>query len=439
MIDTRFFLGGGGSGTGKDGVMKRLLLNLSCFCAVTAAMTPVPGRASQENYEAVLADPYVAPIPNVPGDLGGRGLANAQEAVGGLATLLANDPFFGIPTLNVLIPLTPSQKTQFFSQVQPSMIGSAQALTSGVLNANGGFFGAVDGRLLTARQTDGLSAGDDVGRGYTVWAMPYGDVATQRMSDGVGGYTASSYGVAIGGDSLVRPDLRIGAAVALSNTDIAFSDSLAGNKSHVLTTQAGVYGTWYVGHLFVDGAAAVGYSWYNASEDISAFGSIRSSGYTGTQVSAKVSAGYDFQIHGVQITPSVGVQEVHLNIAPYTTSGGGSFDLSVAGQSIDVTQMKIGSRFAYPMSQGNGWSFTPDVHGYYVRNLNTTRISTSASFLGGGSFTVTAPARDPDIAVLGVGLTVTRNGPFVVSALYDYAFGRTTSDNKFFLRAKREF
>ena len=419
--------------------MKRLLLNLLCVCAVTAAVAPVPGRASQENFEAVLATPYVAPVPNAPGELGGRGLANAQAVVGGLVTLLSNDPFYGIPTLNVLVPLTPAQKAQFFSQVQPSMIGSAQALTNGVLNANGGFSGAVDGRLFSARQTEGLAAGDEVGRGFTVWAMPYGDVATQRMSDGVSGYTASSYGVAIGGDTLLRPDLRIGAAVALSNTDIAFSDQLAGNKSHVSTTQAGVYGTWYVGRFFVDGAAALGYSWYNASEDISAFGSIRSSGYTGTQASAKVSAGYDFQTHGIQITPSIGVQEVHLNIAPYTTSGGGSFDLSVAGQSIDVTQLKIGSRFAYPVSLGNGWNFTPDVHGYYVRNLNTTSISTSVSFLGGGSFTVTAPARDPDIAELGVGLTVARNGPFALSALYDYAFGRTTSDNKFFLQVKWSF
>ena len=61
------------------------------------------------------------------------------------------------------------------------------------------------------------------------------------------------------------------------------------------------------------------------------------------------------------------------------------------------------------------------------------------SFLGGGSFTVTAPARDPDIAELGVGLTVARNGPFALSALYDYAFGRTTSDNKFFLQVKWSF
>jgi len=473
----------------KDGIVQlanRIFLSLPWLCAATAAFTPIPCQASQENYEAVLAA-YEGPPPTVvqlntvyntlvetmsvdmggntqvanatvssggnglvadlTADLHGLGLSNAQMAIAGVKGLLdgqANNPVNGELLLSTLASLTPAQQARFFSQVQPSMIGSAQTLTTASLNTNSGFFGAVDGRLQTARRNEGLSAGDDAGRGFTVWATPYGDIATQRMTNGVSGYTASTYGLAIGGDMPVRSDpgignLRIGLAAALSNTDIAFADVLAGNKSRVLTAQAGVYGTWYAGRFFLDGAATLGYSWYNTTENLDAFGFTRSSGYTGAQLGAKIVAGYDLDVHGIRVTPSIGFQETHLNIAPHTTKGGRIFDLSVSGQSIDVTQLKIGSRFAYSISPGHGWRFTPEVYGFYVRNLNTTAISTSASFLTGGAFTVTAPARDADIAELGVGLTVARDGPFVVSARYDYAFGRTTSDGKFSLRVKWEF
>ncbi len=381
-------------------------------------------------------------VADVAADLSGLGLSNALSAIAGVRGLLenlANNPANGELLLTTLASLTPAQEARFFSQVQPSMIGSAQTLTSAFFSTNSEFFGSVDDRLQAARQAGGLSAGDNVGRGIAVWAMPYNDIATQRMTDGVSGYTASTYGLTIGGDTLVRPDIRIGVAAALSNTDIAFADQLAGNKGRVLTAQAGVYGTWYVDRFFLEGAAALGYNWYNSTENLSAFGFTRSSGYTGTQFSAKIAAGYDIRAHGIEITPSIGLQEIHLNIASHTTSGGGIFDLNVAGQSIDITQLKIGSRFGYPMSLGDDWHFTPEVHGYYVRNLNTAAISTSASFLTGGAFTVTAPARDTDIAEFGVGLTVARNGPFAMSARYDYAFGRTTTNNKFALRVKWAF
>ena len=139
------------------------------------------------------------------------------------------------------------------------------------------------------------------------------------------------------------------------------------------------------------------------------------------------------------ITPNLTFQQIHLDVDSHATSGAGLFNLNVANQSLDVTQIKLGGRVAYPMARPSGWTFSPEVHGYYVRNLNISRVTTSAAFPQGGAFTVSGPQRDADLADFGVGLTIAQKGPFALSAVYDYTFGQTSIDNTFFLRVKTQF
>jgi outer membrane autotransporter protein len=381
----------------------------------------------------------VAPTP---APLAGTDSNNQNQAMNGVRQLvesLNGNRQAVVSLLSALNALTPRQLTQFFQQVQPSMLGSAQSLLATALNNNGGLTASVGDRVTALRETVGMSAGDEPGRGFTVWAMPTMKGFTQGQKEGISGFTATSYGAAFGADTLVRPDTRVGLALGLTQTDISFSGLLSGNRNSALTAQAGIYGTWFQNDFFLDGAAGFGYSWYNTKEHIGGFGVTRNGDFGGVQFNAKIAAGYDWRVQGAVITPSIGFQEVHLDIDPHATSGGGVFDLNVAGQHIDVAQMKLGSRFSYPITRSNGWTFTPELHGYYVRNLITSRIVTSASFLAGGTFTSTAPARDTDVADLGLGLTIAQKGPFALSAVYDYAFGQTTKDNTFYLRVKTAF
>ena len=365
---------------------------------------------------------------------------NAIRGVQGLLDSLAGNRAAGESIFNALISMTPAQQQQFFSQVQPSQLGTAEALLSSALTNNGGLTTSVDNRVYALRNTGGTAAGDETGRGFSAWARPYGETFSQGVKEGVSGFTASSYGVAIGADTLITPDVRMGVAMSLSNTDISFSGAQSGNKTSDLLAQVGVYATWFKDGFFVDGIAAFGYNWYNTKENLSFFGTQRSSNYSGMQYSAKVTAGYDWHTPiGVVLTPNVTLQEIHLDVASQQTTGAGLFNLNVADQHLDVTQLKLGGRLAYPVIQPNGWTFTPELHAYYVRNLNISRVTTSVSFPLGGAFSVSGPQRDADLANLGVGLTIAQKGPFVLSAVYDYTFGQTTTDNTFFLRVKTEF
>jgi uncharacterized protein with beta-barrel porin domain len=370
---------------------------------------------------------------------------NQTFAIGGVNTLV--DTLFTngnsaavVNVFSTLRGLTPAQRAQFFTQVQPSQIGAASALLAQALTNNGGLTTAIDDRVYSLLDGRGMAAGDDVGRGFTVWAKPYGETFTQDRKENVDGFNASVYGIAVGADTLIRPDTRLGGAMSLSNTNVNFAGSQSGNTATDLLFQAGVYGSYFSGNFFLDGIGAFGLHWYNTKENISAFGSQRSSNFNGVQFSAKVTGGYEWRMaSGMVVTPSITFQEIHVDLDAHQTSGGGLFDLNVSSQHLDVMQLKFGGRVAYPIVRANGWTFTPEVHAFYVRNLILSRVQSTAAFTSGGAFTVSGPQRDPDLANLGVGVTIAQKGPFALSARYDYTFGQTSSDNQFFLRAKTEF
>ena len=331
--------------------------------------------------------------------------------------------------------LSAAQQTQFFTQVQPSQIGAAGALLASALTGNGGLTTAIDDRIY------GAAAGDEVGRGLTVWVKPYGGTFTANVKEAVNGFTASGYGVAAGADMMIRPDVRLGGAVSLSNTNFNFNGSQSGNTASDLLFQAGVYAAYFSGNFFIDGIGAFGLHWYNTKENISAFGAQRNSDYNGVQFSTKITGGYDWHAaSGMVVTPSLTFQEIHVDSDSHQTSGGGLFNLNVADQHFDVMQLKLGGRVAYPISRPSGWVFTPEAHAYYVRNLILSRVQSTAAFVsGGGAFTVSGPQRDPDLGNVGLGLTIAQKGPLAVSMVYDYTFGQTQSENQFFLRVKTEF
>ena len=373
---------------------------------------------------------------------GGRNQIAAIGGVGGLvdALVTGGDKTDVTNIFATLRGLSPAQQALFFTQVQPSQIGAAAALMASALSGNSGLTTSIDDRVYAMLNGRGMAAGDEVGRGFTVWVKPYGETFTQNNKEAVNGFTASAYGVAAGADTLIRPDVRLGGAVSLGNTNFNFAGSQSGNTATDLSFQAGVYGTYFANNFFFDGIGAFGLHSYDTKENISAFGSQRISDYNGVQFSAKVTGGYDWHAaSGMVVTPSVTFQEIHVDMDAHRTSGAGVFNLNVSGQHFDVMQLKLGGRVAYPMPRPSGWVFTPEAHAYYVRNLILSRVQSSASFVTGGVLTVSGPQRDPDLADLGLGLTIAQKGPFALSAVYDYTFGQTSFDNQFFLRLKTEF
>ena len=387
-----------------------------------------------------------------PGDTGatdglsGLGLQNVQNVRVALNGLLANLSATGDLTdvahiLNTLNALSPTGQAELLRQLEPNLILNTEALLNAALAVNGGATTSINNRLIAARATSGMAAGDEVGRGFDAWVQPYGSFETQDTAQGVDGFKVNSYGAAFGLDTMVRPDLRLGMAFGFGNADIEYNGNLSGNTASVWNAQLAAYGTWFQDGFYVDGVLGGGLNWYSTHENQSALGYTRTGNFNGTQFNAKLGAGYNWAApSGLIVTPALSLQETHISMDAYTTSGAGVLNVHVNSNSADILQSKLGARVAYPMTGYGTYTFTPEIHAYYLHNFGSDQTTMTSAFTGGGpAFNTTSPSRDRNIYNIGLGLTVAQIGPMALSGVYDYAGGATSHEHLFFFRFKTEF
>ena len=216
-----------------------------------------------------------------PAPSGGGNLGATYAGLQSLFSSLSNNPTAGQTILSTLANLTPAQQTTLLRQLQPASLSSASALLASGLFGNGSPAGG-GGRGLFAdsgTQRFGMAAGDETGRGMSVWVRPYGESFHQGPKDGFDGFNAAIYGASAGADIGIGQDFRLGLTTSLSNADITYNGALAGNTSHNLSWQVGVYGIWTQGDWFIDGQALVGLNSYSSRENLSGTGSARSASF----------------------------------------------------------------------------------------------------------------------------------------------------------------
>jgi outer membrane autotransporter protein len=303
--------------------------------------------------------------------------------------------------------------------------------------------GNVSSRLALMRSQDtGLAAGDEAGRGIQAWVQPFGSFLNQDAKEGLDSFSMSTYGVTLGGDTLLTPDLRVGLALTLSNSDVTYNGFTSGSKSSTFSVQLGLYGVYYIQNFFVDGLLSFGHNKYTSHTPLTAFGVTRDAEYGGTQLGAKIGAGYDIKFSNAMVlTPYASVQQLHLNFDSYTTSGAFPFNMHVAGQSADITQTSLGGRLAYPMKLSIG-TLTPEVHVNWFHNFGADRLTTTyttADVSTPGAFTFIGPHGDRDTFNIGVSANLARSGAWTFGAGYDFAGRSSSSQHLFYLRAKYSF
>ncbi len=375
--------------------------------------------------------------------LGYRNAVSIAQALQGLITnqiLVGNDKLYD--TLN---NLTQHGWNQTYTQLVPSSVSRAQAMLTTSFVSQGPSSG-VSNRLRLARDTNGtitgLAAGDDAGRGFSAWVEPFGGFASQDAQDGISGFNASIYGVSLGADTLIRPDVRVGLALDLGNTQISSNGILSGDSSSIFTTMLSGYGTWTLGPAFLEGSLSAGYSSYSGDNYISATASDLKSSFGGFEVIGRLGAGYNWTSGNLTLTPMVSLQQYHITTDSYTTSGGSAYGLDehVGGTTVDITQPRIGSSLSYYLPLSTGQIAIPEVHLYYMHNFGTDHLTTTGNFIGGGSpFTTVTPTFASNIVDIGIGVNIVTKGPFSLSAAYDHTGSGSARQDTFFLQLKTEF
>lgn len=294
----------------------------------------------------------------------------------------------------------------------------------------------------TTAQT-GMVAGE-MGNGVMAWAQAFGKSGTQDRRDGVDGYDADTYGLAVGVDyENALPNTAVGLAFSYANTD-AESENANTTDTDVDSYQISLYGDFDVTkQTYVTGTLA--YANNNIDQvrhDVGGVSGLNASAdYDSNQYIVYAEAGHKMDIaNKTTLTPSVLAHYQHISVDSYTETGAGGANLNVAGDDLNVFELGLGAELAWDLEADGGEKVRPALNIGYRHDLVGDNVETTSTFTGGGASFQTQGV-DPAQGTFNVGasLGVALQNNWELSADYDYEVKEDYDAHSGYVRAGYKF
>lgn len=274
-------------------------------------------------------------------------------------------------------------------QLRPEING---ANIQAAINVTDKVFGLVDSHLnethlaqLTGKS--GISTGEQP-NGIGVWLQGFGFRGDQDRRKNVDGYTADAYGFAIGADTLVGNDKRMGAAFSYGQSNIDDKGVNNGNKVDIDSYQAMLYGSMLMNSWYLNGTLGLGKHNYDSKRIV--LGNVINGSHDAWQYTAKVDAGWPLKVGTATITPVAALTYSRLNEQSYTESGVGA--LSVGSVDTDSFRAGLGAKALIPLSEGKVKTAL-ELRAIWNHEFADTAQDTTASFVGGSTFRTSGVTR----------------------------------------------
>lgn len=294
----------------------------------------------------------------------------------------------------------------------------------------------------TTAQT-GMVAGE-MGNGVMAWAQAFGKSGTQDRRDGVDGYDADTYGLAVGVDyENALPNTAVGLAFSYANTD-AESENANTTDTDVDSYQISLYGDFDVTkQTYVTGTLA--YANNNIDQvrhDVGGVSGLNASAdYDSNQYIVYAEAGHKMDVaNKTTLTPSVLAHYQHISVDSYTETGAGGANLNVAGDDLNVFELGLGAELAWDLEADGGEKVRPALNVGYRHDLVGDNVETTSTFTGGGASFQTQGV-DPAQGTFNVGasLGVALQNNWELSADYDYEVKEDYDAHSGYVRAGYKF
>lgn len=342
----------------------------------------------------------------------------------------------------LLLAPTADAARDIAESIQPTVDGGAY---TAVTNANDAVFGLTGARLASLRNGGaGMSTGNAMGLG-NVWAQVFGQRADQGTRNGVAGFDADTFGVAIGTDAEVMSGQgNLGVAFSYGNTDVK-SKGLNNAKNEVDSYQLTVYGGMdLTPEVYLDGA--VSYAWNDVETERRNVGLVNGlyarGDYNADQFGIRLEAGRPFHVDGgLTLTPSVLANYQHYSPDGYTEKGNaGNALLRVENENMNLFEMGVGLDAEWNLRNNDGSALKPGLHAGYRYDFVNDDVATTARFTGGGaSFKTTGIDQARSTFNVGGGITWETNMNWELSAEYDYEFKSDYNAHSGIVRAGYKF
>ena len=327
----------------------------------------------------------------------------------------------------------------------PTVDNGVAAATVNVSNSSVNMIGTRLAEIRDDKVGTGMFAGNGM-YGTQIWGQVFGSSADQDDRDGVAGYDATTYGLAVGIDTADRLEgVTFGIAGSYASTDI-FSDNANKTETEIDSWQLTAYGDYDLSKTaFLN--AMVGYA-YNDIEskrfNVGGVSGLTATGDNdGNQYVARVEVGNDYymnDMNGMILTPTALVNYIHVTQDSYTETGAGGASMVVNPDDINILELGLGVEASWKKEMSNGGMFEPAVHVGYRYDVIGDEAGATSSFTGGGA-AFNTDGFDPSESTfnVGFGATVYNTNNWEFTGGYDFEYKSDYAAHSGLVKAKYKF
>ncbi|CAK0757216.1 hypothetical protein WCLP8_2840002 [uncultured Gammaproteobacteria bacterium] len=264
----------------------------------------------------------------------------------------------------------------------------------------------------------------------------YGNFGTQNSVGTIDGFDTATGGMAVGADTRINDNIRIGVAFNYSATGISQSGTRNGDKTDIDSYGGTLYGSYTGNPWYVDGMFNYTRHQYKDQRSVAftGFSDALSANYGADQFTVRSEAGYPVQVGSrFTATPFLNLTYSNVGTAAYTETGGAA-RMIYASTSSDSFKTGLGGRVSTPVKLDSGATLTPELSLAWSHEFMDDTTKTTGTFAAGGpAITTTGIKSSRDAALFTVlsawgylrtGLTYMNDGNDAPDVKSDY-FGHT--------------
>ncbi len=432
------------------GTLTSDITNFAACDAVTDVdcETPVTGITVQDSSQPIqfnviqngntltarIGDIDFTPI--IPPDGGGSGGSNVTNLAGALNTIVGRgDDLTGtslgavttsLAQIDVTTPQGQQAYTDALSTLDPDTIDGA---ASGALTADIVAASTIVSRLTALRGYYGFSgaiAGDPLSvNGF--WLQAYDNETDQDVRDGVDGFDADTYGLALGIDAPWGENMIIGMALSYADTEVEMKQA-SNNGLDISSIRLSAYGSYNADNYYVD--AQIAYS-ANNYESVRVIDPVISGGtplvatgdHDGDQFSLRVRNGYPMVFdNGFFVTPMLEMNYNHLSEDDYREKNAGNAGLNMSTDDLEVLVLGLGVKIAYPWTTESEVTWIPEFSVDYMYDTIGDEVEVVSDFVGvtGAAFITEGANAEQEAVKVGLKVRAFSQGNFSFAGGYDY-------------------
>lgn len=309
---------------------------------------------------------------------------------------------------------------------------TAPAVQQAATEGTNQIFGAVGTRLsggAIASAKQGMSSGDNPFTKVAVWVQGLFNKAKLDDTSKSKGFDSKTYGTALGVESKISDDVKMGVGYAYSKTDI---DGFM-RDTDVKTHTAILYGEYKPKNWYVNAIASYGWSDYDEKKNVAGVGV--KADWDVEPFALQMMTGYDMYFNGFGVTPEAGLRYIHVKQDKYTDTAG----QIVKSDDSDIVTGVLGAKITKSYNLSNGMLLTPEFKAAMTYDISHDNSKSTVTLVNGSSYSVSGKPLNRFGVELGAGITAELNDNVELSLGYEGKFRKDYQDHTGLINAKYKF